>query len=50
MYTYSMMVNGSQCENQNAGLYIVIYDNDLKDIVDKINFNTNSVELTATRY
>ena len=48
--TYSMIVDGTQCGNQNDGLNIIIYDNDLKNIVDKVNFNTNDAELTATRY
>lgn len=48
--TYSMIVNGTQCGNQNAGLNIIIYDNDLKNIVDKVNFNTDDAGLTAMRY
>lgn len=48
--TYSMMINGIQCCDQNAGLNIIIYDNDLKNIVDRVNFNTDDVRLTATRY
>lgn len=48
--TYSMMINGVQCGNKNAGLNIVIYDNDLKCIIEKVNLNTNVPELTITRY
>lgn len=48
--TYSMIVNGDECGNQKDGLNIVIYDNDLKNIIDKVNINTNDAELTVTRY
>ena len=48
--TYSLTVSETQCIKKNTGLNIIIYDNDLKTIVDRINFNTNDAELTATRY
>lgn len=47
---YSMVIAGTECGNQNAGLDIVVYDNDLKIIVDKVNVNTTVEELTMSRY
>ena len=49
-HTYSMKVDGIECGNQNPGLDIVVYDNDLKSIVEKVNINTNTPELSITRY
>lgn len=48
--TYSVIVDGTQCSKIKTGMNIIIYDNDLKTIVDRINFNTNDAGLTATRY
>lgn len=47
---YSLVVDGTECGNQNVGLNIVVYDNDFKMIVDKVNVNTTIKELTITRY
>lgn len=49
-HTYSMKIQGVECGNQNAGLNIVVYDNELKSIVEKVNINTNVPELTMKRY
>lgn len=48
--TFSMIVDGVECGNQSVGLNIVVYDNKLKMIIDKVNFNTNVAELIAMRY
>jgi len=48
--TYNMTINGVQCGNQKLGLDIVVYDNELKTIIDKINFNTTVEGHTASRY
>ena len=47
---FSMVVNGIECGNQNAGIDIVVYDSDFKQIVDKVNINTTIEEKTMTRY
>lgn len=48
--TYSMVIAGTECGNQKAGLNIVVYDNESKQIVDKVNINTTVPELTMSRY
>lgn len=48
--TYSMKIDGIECGNQDEGITIVVYDNDFKCIVDNVNINTNSEELTLSRY
>ena len=47
---YSMIVNGTECGNQNTGINIVVYDRDLKTIIDKVNINLTTEEKTITRY
>ena len=50
-YKCSMDVAGAECGNGNhAGINIVVYDNDLKSVIDKVNFDTTVPELPATRY
>lgn len=49
-YTYSLKIGGAECGNSNAGINIVVYDNDFKCIIDKININTSIEELTISRY
>ena len=49
-HAYSMVIDGKQCGNQYDGINIVVYDNDLKCIIDKININTNSEELKMQTY
>ena len=48
--TFSMIIAGAQCGNYNPGLNFVVYDNDLKQIIDKVNFNTNQADIPAKRY
>ena len=47
---FSMVIAGSECGNSNPGLNIVVYDNDMKRILDKVNINTTVPELTLSRY
>lgn len=47
---YSMVIDGIECGNQNVGLDIVVYDNDHKMIIDKVNVDTTIGALTMTRY
>ena len=48
--TYSMVINRTECGNHKTGLNIVVYDNDLKTIIDKVNFDTNQEEIPAEHY
>ena len=48
--TYSMEIAGVQCGNQWDGINIVVYDNDLKKIIDKVNVDTAIKEKTMKRY
>lgn len=47
---FSMVINGTECGNQNTGIDIVVYDSDFKQIIDKVNINTTVEEKTMTRY
>lgn len=47
---FSMVINGTECGNQNTGIDIVIYDSEFKQIIDKVNINTTVEEKTMTRY
>ena len=49
-HKYSMTIDGYECGNKNDGINIVVYDNDYKMIVDKVNINTALEEKTMTRY
>lgn len=49
-HKYSMCIDGTECGNQMPGLDIVVYDNDYKMIIDKVNINTTTPENTLTRY
>lgn len=48
--TYKLTVDGSDCSGRHTGLNFVVYDNELKTVVDRVNFDTTVPELTATRY
>ncbi len=48
-HKYSMVVNGTECGNTKAGLDIVVYDNEYKKIIDKVNIDTTVEERTFTR-
>ena len=48
--TYKMTIDGADCSGIRTGLNFVIYDNEQKSIIDRVNFDTTSEELTATRY
>ncbi len=48
--TYKMMVDGTDCSGLTTGLNFVVYDNEQKQVIDRVNFNTTTEELTATRY
>ena len=48
--TFSMIIAGKQCGNYDPGLNFVVYDNDLKQIIDIVNFNTNEEDIPAARY
>lgn len=49
-WTYSMKVDGNECGNRGNGLNIVVYDNDLKCIIDKVNIDLSSEGRAITRY
>lgn len=48
--TYSMIIAGQECGNKSNGINIVVYDNDLQCIVDKVNIDTSVEERTFSRY
>lgn len=48
--TYKMTIGGTDCSGIRTGLNFVVYDNELKSVIDRVNFDTTSEELTATRY
>lgn len=48
--TYKLTIDGTDCSGIRTGLNFVVYDNELKSVVDRVNFDTTSQELTATRY
>ena len=48
--TYRLTVDGSDCSGLTTGLNIVVYDNEFKQIVDRVNFDTTTPEHTATHY
>ena len=49
-HTYSMQIDGVECGNNFSGISIVVYDNDEKTIIDKVNVNTSVEEKQMIRY
>ena len=49
-HTYSMQIDGVDCGNNFPGINIVVYDNEEKTIIDKVNVNTATEELRIIRY
>ncbi|MBP3195622.1 MAG: hypothetical protein J6N21_01265, partial [Butyrivibrio sp.] len=49
-HTYSLNISGTECGSASPGLNFIVYDDEQKMIIDKVNFNTSVAELTATRY
>lgn len=49
-HKYSMVVDGTECGYKKFGIDIVVYDDDSKKIIDKVNINTAVKEKTITRY
>ncbi len=49
-WTYSMKVDGNECGRPDQGLNIVVYDNDLKRIIDKVNIDLTGENRNLTRY
>lgn len=47
---YQLTVDGIVCSNIPTGLTIVVYDNEFKEIVDRVNFDTTTEDHTATHY
>lgn len=47
---YQLTVDGIACSNISTGLTIVVYDNEFKEIVDRVNFDTTTEDHTATHY
>ena len=45
----SIKINYSECAKQKRGLKIVVYDNELKCVVDSVCFDTCAEDLTASR-
>lgn len=48
--TYELKIGDSNCSGMTTGLNFVIYDNEQKMVIDRVNFDTTTEELTATRY
>ncbi len=49
-HKYSLVIGGVECGSTMPGLNIIVYDEEQKAIIDKVNFNTSVSECTATRY
>jgi len=49
-HVYSLNIGGTECGNKNEGINIIVYDNDIKCIIDKVNINTSVEENTFSRY
>ena len=47
---YSMVIDDMECGSQNAGIDIVVYDSEFKQIIDRVNINTTIEERTLTRF
>lgn len=48
--TYQLQIDEDDYSGLTEGLNIVVYDNEEKTVVDTVNFDTTTPELTATRY
>ena len=49
-HKYSLVISGVECGNASPGLNFIVYDDEQKMIVDKVNFNTSVSECNASRY
>lgn len=47
---YCAVNNGTDYENDGNGMYFVVYDNELKGVIDKANIDTTSENLIVTHY
>lgn len=47
---YTLTINGVDCGNENLGINFVIYDNEIKAVIDRANIDTTSEEMTLTHY
>lgn len=48
--TYKMTIGGTDYSGLVTGLNFVVYDNERKQVVDRVNFDTTTEGRTATRY
>ncbi len=49
-YSFLMTIDNVECANYKKGINIVVYDNDYRKIVDKVNIDTTVPEMTLSRY
>lgn len=49
-HTYSLKIDGQECGNKLNGLNFVVYDKDMKMVVDKVIFDTSLEDKPASRY
>ncbi|MBP5565342.1 MAG: hypothetical protein J6X45_06450 [Lachnospiraceae bacterium] len=49
-HTYSMQIDGVECGNNFPGINIVVYDNEEKTIIEKVNVNSRVEVNSMTRY
>lgn len=49
-HIYSLKIDGQECGNKLNGLNFVVYDKDMKMVVDKVNFDTSLEDKPASRY
>lgn len=49
-HKYSMIVAGTECGDSEPGLHVVVYDNELKMIIDKTRFNTGEENQIGVKY
>jgi len=47
--TYSMVIAGQECGNQENGITFTVFDNDMGTLIDTVTFDTTTSEMTATR-
>ncbi|PWM58453.1 MAG: hypothetical protein DBX91_09220 [Subdoligranulum variabile] len=47
--TYSLTLDGVEYAQSGPGLNFIVYDNEMKEVVDRVCFDTTTPELTAAR-
>lgn len=49
-YIFSLKIDGEECVNSASGLHIIVYDNENKNIIDKICFSDGSQDKKGIHY